>query len=157
MASSADWNADGDADALGSIKSFDVTNLIPSDWTMEDSEFSTNGYYYVPTVCEDENESCKIVFALHGCFGNSDYVKDGWGLNSFASTNKYIIVYPESTCWDNHGDVDEDDYLTKDGLYPRVFENMVSQMTDPDFVAPGLSVFGYQLASMAAMLAYVIF
>ena len=133
MASSADWVADGDQYSLGTLSDFDVTDLIPTDWTMEDSEFSTSGLVYVPNDCEDENESCKIVFALHGCGGNSQYPSDGWGLNAFAATNKLIIVYPESTCWDNHGDVDEENWLTSDGLYPRVFMNMVDKLTDPDF------------------------
>ena len=44
-----------------------MTELIPSDWTMEDSLFDYGGLIYVPTDCENENESCKIVFALHGC------------------------------------------------------------------------------------------
>ena len=104
VSSSADWNADGDANALGSVQEFDIAELIPSDWDFEDSGFADVGLIYVPTVCEDESESCKIVFALHGCGGNAQWLSNSWGLNAFASTNKLIIVYPESECWDNHGD-----------------------------------------------------
>ena len=51
------------------------------------------------------------------------------GLNEFASTNKIIMVYPDSECWDNHGKVDEDNYMTKEGLYPRVFMKMIERLT----------------------------
>ena len=51
------------------------------------------------------------------------------GLNEFASTNKIIMVYPDSECWDNHGSVDEDNFMTKDGLYPRTFMNMIDRLT----------------------------
>ena len=51
------------------------------------------------------------------------------GLNEFASTNKIIMVYPASECWDNHGKVDKENFLTKEGLYPRTFMNMIDRLT----------------------------
>ena len=39
------------------------------------------------------------------------------------------MVYPDSECWDNHGSVDEDNFMTKDGLYPRTFMNMIERLT----------------------------
>ena len=73
------------------------------------------------------------MFALHGCNGQAIWLSDGWGLNAFASTNNLIIVYPESECWDNHGDQDSDNYLTKEGIYPRTFDNMIRRLTDSTF------------------------
>ena len=124
---------------------------------MEESLFGYGGLIYVPTDCESETESCRIVFALHGCEGNAQSVMDSWGLNDFASTNKLIIVYPESDCWDNHGDVDSDHYLTRDGLYPRVFMNMIAKMTDPEFLNDDFAMIGRSVMALGCLAAFLSF
>ena len=69
------------------------------------------------------------MFALHGCGGSAKGMAFSLGLNEFASTNKVIMVYPDSECWDNHGEVDGENYMTREGLYPRVFMKMIEIMT----------------------------
>ena len=78
-----------------------------------------------------------------------------------ASTNKLIMVYPESACWDNSGEYDSEYHLTKYGLYPETFMNMISALTDEDFEKPSEStlsaVLGYQMTAIGILTAYLFF
>ena len=140
---------------------FDQTELIPADWSVDETGLAEYGLMYVPTDCEDDSESCYVVFALHGCGGDAQTTYDGWGLNEVASTNQLIIIYPESECWDNHGDYDSDNYLTKSGLYPQFFMNIISALTDEDFEKPSEStlsaLLGYQMTAVGVITAYLFF
>ena len=53
-------------------------------------------------------------------------------MNAVAATNNIIMVYPDSRCWDNHGDIDSSNYLTKEGLYPQIFKMMICRLTAAD-------------------------
>ena len=99
---------------------------------------------------------------MHGCGGEAGDAYDYWGLNDLASTNKLIMVYPESACWDNSGEYDDEYHLTKYGLYPETFMNMISALTEEDFEKPSESaiqsaVFGYQITAIGVLTAYLFF
>ncbi|MEZ5024562.1 MAG: hypothetical protein R2728_15145 [Chitinophagales bacterium] len=49
---------------------------------------------YLPSTY-NELEASALIFVFHG-FGSSGELMQGVGLNAYAETNNYIIVYPEA-------------------------------------------------------------
>ena len=97
-----------------------------------------------------------------GCGAEAGDAYDYWGLNDLASTNKLIMVYPESNCWDNSGGYDSEYHLTKYGLYPETIMNMISALTEEDFEKPSESalnfaILGYQMTAIGVLTAYLFF
>ena len=45
------------------------------------------------------------------------------------------MVYPGSICWNAIGEIDSDDWLTKDGLYPKTIMAMICRLTAADEAA----------------------
>jgi len=44
-----------------------------------------------------------------------------------------IIVYPDTRCWDQHGQVDPDNYKTRDGIVATALKEMINRLTaEPD-------------------------
>jgi hypothetical protein len=127
----------------GTVKHFDQSLYtqpdIPDALSMADE-----GFAYVPKVC-DSGEACRVHIALHGCKQDAGdigarYVDDT-GYNSWADTNRLIVLYPQTkssvfspqnpeACWDwwsyvNH----QDSYVTKTGPQIRSIKAMLDALT----------------------------
>ena len=63
-----------------------------------------NGYLFVPKQC-DVNANCRVHFVMHGCGGQPDGMANQ-GYNELAVLNSIIMVYPDTNCWDNEGEID---------------------------------------------------
>jgi len=44
------------------------------------------------------------------------------GYNDLGALNDIIMLYPDSNCWDNEGDIDEHNYNKKTGVFPSAFK-----------------------------------
>ena len=66
---------------------------------------------------------------MHVCGGNADYTMSYDGVREIAATNDMIVVYPQSFCWNMDGDIDETNFETKDGLYPKALMAMICRLT----------------------------
>ena len=102
------------------------------------------GYVFVPKDCED-GAACKIHIALHGCKQDAGDIGqrfiDGTGYNSWADTNRLIVLYPQTesslylpfnpeACWDWWSYVNHDDsYVTKSGPQIRTIKAMLDALT----------------------------
>jgi len=86
------------------------------------------GKIYIPNSCLEAEAECHVHFAFHG--------ERDWHLenrktqyNHFAAKNNIIMVYPKTyAAWDNDGDIDEDNYMTRDGLYPKIIMGMLERL-----------------------------
>ena len=55
------------------------------------------------------------------------------GYNGLAVTNDLIIVYPDTKCWDNMGQIDSQGYKTSDGMVQTALKEMINRLTaEPD-------------------------
>ncbi len=101
------------------------------------------GYLYTPSTCAKGNK-CAVIVALHGCQQTADQIGttfvDKSGLNAYADTNGFVVLYPQATpdpvfgnpkgCWDwwgylGPGDVD---YTTHRGPQMATVMNMVTAL-----------------------------
>lgn len=109
---------------------FDQHEFVPEGWTFEQSTLKDQGLIYVPHECEGEQAAqCNVHFAFHGCGGNADSVALHWGYNEFASTNKLIMVYPDSVCWGYNGSLEDDKMFTHEGMMPKTITAMMERVT----------------------------
>ena len=84
----------------------------------------------MPDACleEDMLGKCHVHFAFHG-EGEQSLATRKTKYNHFAASNNIIMVYPRSyAAWDYKGEIDEDNYMTKDGVYPRVIMAMIERL-----------------------------
>ena len=51
------------------------------------------------------------------------------GYNNLAITNDIIMVYPDTKCWDQHGQIDPENYKTNDGIVHRALRSMLERVT----------------------------
>ena len=133
------WNAldygelqDAGDDVPGSYTTFDQKEFYPSsiDWN-SNANFQTreNGYVYIPTTCQGSaSVDCRLHFYLHGCNGRAPTYKKS-NYNRLAETNKIIMVYPDTRCWDQHGDIDPTGFKTKDGIVQTALRDMINRLT----------------------------
>ena len=55
------------------------------------------------------------------------------GYNALGARNNIIMLYPDSKCWDNTGDIDPENFNKKTGLIPSAFKQMIDRVTiDPN-------------------------
>ncbi len=103
----------------------------------------STGYLYTPPTCA-RGGKCALVVALHGCLQTADQIGttyvDKSGLNAYADTNSFAVLYPQATpdssfgnpkgCWDWWGylGVGDTDYATKRGPQMQTVMNMVSAL-----------------------------
>ena len=67
-------------------------------------------------------------FVLHGCGGNpKGFALKGY--NDLAITNDIIMIYPDTKCWDNHGQIDPENYKTNHGIVHRALKAMLNRVT----------------------------
>ena len=53
--------------------------------------------------------------------------------NNLAITNDIIMVFPDTRCWDNHGNIDPDAYKTNEGIVNLALLRMIDRVTkDPN-------------------------
>ena len=116
---------------------------------------------YIPDTCYFT--SCRIHVALHGCGGDAFGFADYSEYNEFAANNDLIVLYPDSDCQNMLGIVGGDKWLTKDGIYPKALQAMISRLTTPkdDNINCPLramkanGVLSYSQALLAALIAYI--
>jgi pimeloyl-ACP methyl ester carboxylesterase len=100
----------------------------------------STAYLYVPTACAG-GAACRLVVALHGCLQTADQIGDTFarrsGLNRYADTNRFVVLYPQARpdlafgnlegCWDWWGYLgpQDADYATKSGPQMRTVMAMV--------------------------------
>ena len=103
----------------------------------------STGYLYTPSTCA-RGAKCAVVVALHGCLQTADQIGrtyvDKSGLNAYADTNSFAVLYPQATpdnsfgnpkgCWDWWGylGAGDADYATKRGPQMQTVMNMVSAL-----------------------------
>ena len=101
------------------------------------------GYLYTPTTCA-KGSKCAVVLALHGCQQTADQIGttlvDKSGLNAYADTNSFVVLYPQATpdsafgnpkgCWDWWGYLgpNDADYATRRGPQMATVMNMVAAL-----------------------------
>ena len=76
----------------------------------------------MPHACKEKQ--CPVHFVFHGCGG-----RPGSGYNSIGALNDIIMIYPDTMCWDNEGDIDEEFFNTKFGLVPTAMKAMMDRVT----------------------------
>lgn len=121
---------------------FENNHLIEFDQTVYAS--STNqllksGWVYVPLACQNQ-ESCRLHIALHGCSMSTDYIQDKFiknaGYNDWAEANHIIILYPQvgknfsgnpNGCWDWFGYTGSN-YLEKSGAQMQAIHQMINDL-----------------------------
>jgi poly(3-hydroxybutyrate) depolymerase len=124
----------------GAMEHFDQAVYTRPDGTASLS-LADNGYVFVPRDCE-AGEACRVHIALHGCQQDVGEIDrrfiDQTGYNSWADTNRIIILYPQTqvsffnqnACWDWFGYIGYDDsYVTKSGGQIRAIKAMLDALT----------------------------
>src|SRR6185312_16736660 len=96
----------------GSLIAFDQDEFF-DDGNATGHSLDVTGWLYVPSSCAS-GSACHLIVALHGCeqndgnaqIGNAFITKSG--LNEWADTNGFVVLYPQTTtsssnqeaCWD---------------------------------------------------------
>jgi len=121
---------------------FDQTSYIQSiGSTASALSMDTTGYIYVPSSCQNNNSSCKVHIAYHGCqqsysYVGLDYVNDS-GYNRWAETNGIIVIYPQTAskelsnpegCWDWWGFTSAN-YVLKEAPQLLVMKEIIKDIT----------------------------
>ncbi len=150
---------DCDFDAAGALLKHIYGHLNPSTDAQADnlesfdqSQFSSSpylgseGYIYVPDLCQDGTTACKLHVVFHGCSQSRDELGDQYarnsGYNQWAEANGIIVLYPQTSlnatnqCWDwwGYGELGPDKrYHTRDGGQMAAVKAMVDRISG----APG--------------------
>ena len=66
---------------------------------------------------------------MHFCGGNAEAIQSYDGLRELAAPNNMIVVYPQSYCWNMDGDIDQENFESKNGLYPKALMAMICRLT----------------------------
>ncbi|HEX5674918.1 MAG TPA: poly(3-hydroxybutyrate) depolymerase [Azonexus sp.] len=115
-----------------------------------DASLSNEGYAFVPASCR--NGGCKVHVAFHGCLQNAGEISrrfvDGAGYNGWATSNRIVVLYPQTVrryglawgsfrwllnpkgCWDWWGYTGAD-YHTRDGAQMRAVRAMIETLGMP--------------------------
>lgn len=117
-------------------------NLIAfdqSEFETADSGMAEEGFIYLPTECQVKGAQCHLHIAFHGCQQNPATVGDQFmvqaGYNSWAESNKIIILYPAVAaskknpqgCWDWYG-YSGKDYALKSGRQIMSIHKMLARL-----------------------------
>ena len=101
------------------------------DWA-NDMNFKgrKKGYIYIPNQCQGEGSAnCRLHFVLHGCDSSPAYLQNK-GYENYAITNDFIVVWPDTRCWDMWGQISPGDtYKTNDGLVHKALNQMIERLT----------------------------
>ena len=124
--------SDDSEGVLGTYSEFSQREFFPDDIDWENDENfrnRINGWIYTPKACEGEGSvNCRVHLAFHGCGGNAEALGKT-GYNDLAAANNIIMVYPDTRCWDNEGDIDPDGFNTNTGFIPTVIKNIIDRVT----------------------------
>ena len=132
----------------GEIIAFDQRPFI--NGSAIDASLAEDGYAFVPKACQ--SGGCKVHVAFHGCRQHAGEVGrrfiEGAGYNSWAASNRLIILYPQTTarsglafgsmkmilnpkgCWDWWGYTGTD-YHTRNGVQVRAVRAMIDAVSMP--------------------------
>ena len=125
--------SDDSEGVLGTYSEFSQREFFPDDTDWENDENfmnRINGWIYTPKACEGEGSvNCRVHLAFHGCGGNAEALGET-GYNDLAAANNIIMIYPDTRCWDNEGDIDSDGFNTNTGFIPTVIKNIIDRVTE---------------------------
>jgi len=111
-------------------------SFIPANKTSHQHGLYSTAVAYIPTSCRLPNAKCTLHVAFHGCLTTIPEVGDvvylHAGMNEWAETNDFIILYPQATanlvnpmgCWDWWGYSGED-YAFNTGVQLSTVKNMI--------------------------------
>jgi poly(3-hydroxybutyrate) depolymerase len=130
----------------GKIIKFDQSEFVHTPR----ASMSGAGFVYVPASCEQEQETCRVHIAIHGCLQGAGVIKDAYyattGYNEIADTNRIIVLYPQvdpsaasptnpEGCWDFWGysspDPDEVNFYKKDAPQMTAIWRMLQRLAEP--------------------------
>ncbi|KAL9658075.1 hypothetical protein ABK040_012989 [Willaertia magna] len=128
----------GNGIAKGSMNNNNLFTFSQSNYTAVDLD--SNGYVYIPTACQN-NQQCKIHVVLHGCEQGVSYVGEDFvrntGLNQIAEASNIIVLYPQvkgnmfsmnpNGCWDWFA-YSGSNYCTKQGQQMAAVAQMVNAL-----------------------------
>jgi len=115
----------------------DQQSFIPNNKTAKDVGLFPTAYAYVPESCQGRHTKCTLHVAYHGCLTSIPNVGDvvylHAGLNEWAETNNFIILYPQAeanlvnpeACWDWWG-YSGSDYAFNTGVQLNTVKNMIN-------------------------------
>jgi len=92
---------------MGSLYSFDQTLYFPTRYP----GLSQTGYIYIPNSCLSTKVQCSLHIMFHGCTMYAENPTMGLnftqfnGINSWADSNKIIVLYPQSGGYVNRRDL----------------------------------------------------
>jgi len=113
--------------------------FIPGELEPSSISMDNHAYVYVPTACQQQNNTCKLHVSFHGCLQGFEEVGQIYvlhaGLNRWAESNNIIVLYPQAVlsifpvnpegCWDWWG-YTNGNYANKYGLQLATIKNMIS-------------------------------
>lgn len=136
--------------ASGSILAFDQGEFVPGG-KPNSVGLADTAYVYVPNSCRSAT-ACRVHVVFHGCkqyaekVGNAVYRHAGY--NRWASSNRIIVLYPQTTtstvnpegCFDWWGfsqSVGTSDFARKSGPQISAFKKMLDRLAQGFVAAPG--------------------
>jgi len=128
---------------FSNIIELNQANFVPSGWTIAKASLYSTAYAYIPTACANNNTSCSLHVAFHGCeqtianIGDLFYLYTGY--NDWAESNNIIILYPQAAmsdsvpynpkgCFDWWG-YTESSYATQLAPQPKTVEAMIAYLS----------------------------
>lgn len=120
-----------------------TANLVKFDqrpFTTQQSMMAIDGYIYTPKDCQNTNSNCHLHIALHGCNQSPIVAEDAFianaGYNSWAESNRIIVLYPTAKagknnpvgCWDWWGYTGSE-YLTSKAPQIQSILKMVEHLS----------------------------
>jgi poly(3-hydroxybutyrate) depolymerase len=135
---------------FGPLKPKNQGTLTGTVIAFDQNEFATGGnaaalsmdntgYAFVPAACAS-GMSCGLILALHGCLQYHGQIGpafvDDAGINQWADTNRFIVLYPQAIatavtngegCWDWWGYLNDPNYAQKSGPQMQALYSMVAR------------------------------
>jgi len=118
------------------IITIDQLSFMPDNKTAKEHGLYPMAMAYVPTSCQIPHAKCTLHVAYHGCLTSipdvGDVVYLHAGLNEWAESNNFIILYPQAVanlvnpmaCWDWWG-YSGADYAFNTGVQLSTVKNMI--------------------------------
>ncbi|MNK15796.1 Esterase PHB depolymerase [compost metagenome] len=106
-----------------------------------DASMESEGFIYVPEVCQKSGARCRLHVVFHGCQQSPGKVGDQFitlaGYNEWAEANGLIVLYPSASpaklnpngCWDWFGYTGKD-YTLRHGKQITVIHKMIERLKE---------------------------
>ena len=146
--SAGSWNAsESDYASFGKFERFYQEEFVgiespqkEKNWDFSDTVWDEKGSVYIPDSCY--TQTCSLHVSFHGCYNNASAYATQNQLRELAANNNIILLFPESYCWnmtgpedspyDSYEGVDDEYWLTRDGLYPQAIMAMICRLTSTE-------------------------